>query len=386
MSLLDVSLDVSAVPLTPAGAGRYTIELARALGKRDDLTLQLIARRGDVERMAALGAGAVVPAVPNSTVTRLGYERLLLGRRIDRLRVDVHHGPHYTMPTTRRTPVVVTIHDLTFFDRPEVHEAAKVRFFRHAIERAARKAGCLVCVSQRTADDLARNVAVEVPVVVATHGIDHDRFKPTPPAPGADAAELELLGLDPQARRIVALGTLEPRKGVTTLIAAATPHLVAGALDELVLAGQRGWGVEEIDRAIESSPAADRIVQLGYVRDDSVPALLRSAAAVAYPSLDEGFGLPALEALACGCPLITTAGSVMADLCGDAPWLVEAGNADALSEAIAEVLGASSEELGRRRELGLAQAAPATWATAAARHVEAYKIACGQMPPRDLPH
>ena len=336
--------------------------------------------------MAALGAGAVVPAVPNSTVTRLGYERLLLGRKVDRLRVDVHHGPHYTMPTTRRTPVVVTIHDLTFFDRPEVHEAAKVRFFRHAIERAAREAGCLVCVSQRTADDLARNVAVEVPVVVATHGIDHDRFKPTPPAPGADAAELELLGLDPQARRIVALGTLEPRKGVTTLIAAATPHLVAGALDELVLAGQRGWGVEEIDRAIESSPAADRIVQLGYVRDDSVPALLRSAAAVAYPSLDEGFGLPALEALACGCPLITTAGSVMADLCGDAPWLVEAGNADALSEAIAEVLGASSEELGRRRELGLAQAAPATWATAAARHVEAYKIACGQMPPRDLPH
>ena len=345
MSLMDVSLDVSAVPLTPAGAGRYTIELARALGKRDDLTLQLIARRGDVERMAALGAGAVVPAVPHSTVMRLGYERLLLGRRIDRLGVDVHHGPHYTMPTTRRTPVVVTIHDLTFFDRPEVHEAAKVRFFRHAIERAAREAGCLVCVSQRTADDLARNVAVEVPVVVATHGIDHDRFKPTPPAPGADAAELELLGLDPQARRIVALGTLEPRKGVTTLIAAATPHLVAGALDELVLAGQRGWGVEEIDRAIESSPAADRIVQLGYVRDDSVPALLRSAAAVAYPSLDEGFGLPALEALACGCPLITTAGSVMADLCGDAPWLVEAGNADALSEAIAEVLRAGGSAL-----------------------------------------
>lgn len=386
MSGLGVSFDVSAVPLQPAGAGRYTLAIAAALHQRSDVTLQLIARQGDRSRMAALGAGEVHAAVPDSRVLRLGYERFLLGRRVDALGVDVHHGPHYTMPSTKRTPVVVTIHDLTFFDRPEAHEPAKVAFFRRAIERAARDADCLVCVSQRTAADLARHVSVEAPVVVATHGIDHRRFRPEPTNLDADLRQLGSLGLDPAVRRVVALGTLEPRKGIVTLIAALTPLLARGVLGELVLVGQRGWGVQEIDKAIQDSGVATHIRQLGYVEDDCVPALLRTAAAVAYPSLEEGFGLPALEALACGSPLITTSGSVMADLCGEAPWLFEPGEVGSLRAAISAALSASPEELARRRAIGAALAREATWERAARKHVEAYRIACARPPVQEHPH
>ena len=139
MSPLAVALDVSAVPEHPAGAGRYTIEVARALAEQDELALSLLSRRSDTARWSALGADRVVPIVPDGRVGRLAYERWRMGRTVDRLGVAVHHAPHYTMPGAMATPAVVTIHDVTFFEHPEVHEAAKVRFFTAAIRRAAFK-------------------------------------------------------------------------------------------------------------------------------------------------------------------------------------------------------------------------------------------------------
>ncbi len=373
MSRLRASLDVSAVPERPAGAGRYTIEVARALGDRDDLDLTLLSRRSDVGRWVELDAAGVDGVVPDGRLGRLAYERWRMGRAVDRLGVDVHHSPHYTMPGSMRTPGVVTIHDVTFFERPEVHEAAKVRFFSAAIARAASSAGALVCVSQRTADRLGRHVEVSVPVVVAPHGIDHDRF--TTVSVADDASTMAGLGLDPQARRIVSLGTLEPRKGIDTLITAFDALAHDHPDLELVIAGQRGWGTDEIDSRCAASSAASRIHLLGYVADEVVPALLRTASVVAYPSIDEGFGLPALEALACGAPLVTTAGSVMEEICGPAPWFCDPGDAASLRHAIALVLGSDLEELGRRRDLGVATAGEFTWAASADRHVEAYRLA-----------
>ena len=373
MTRLAASLDVSAVPARPAGAGRYTIEIARALAERDDLALTLLSRRSDAGRWVELGSAGVDGGVPDGRLGRLAYERWRMGRAVDRLGVDLHHSPHYTMPGSMRTPGVVTIHDVTFFERPEVHEAAKVRFFTAAIARAASSAGALICVSQRTADRLGRHVEVSVPVVVAPHGIDHGRFTT---APGAtDASAIARLGLSASARRIVSLGTLEPRKGIEALIAAFDALAQVDPDLELVIAGQRGWGTDEIDRRCAAAEAASRIHLLGYVDDAAVPALLRSASVVAYPSVDEGFGLPALEALACGAPLVTTIGSVMQEICGPAPWLCDPGDAASLGRAIGLVLEADPEELARRRDLGVATAAQFTWAASATQHVEAYRLA-----------
>jgi glycosyltransferase involved in cell wall biosynthesis len=141
----------------------------------------------------------------------------------------------------------------------------------------------------------------------------------------------------------------------------------------LVLGGQPGWGMAETERALAGARHADRVVRTGYLPDEAVPALLRQASVVAYPAFEEGFGLPALEALACGAPLVTTEGTAMAELAGGAALLVPPGDVDALAAALGSAL---AEGRGTpRRALGLAMARERTWEASVAEHLHAYAVA-----------
>ncbi|MGH9083066.1 MAG: glycosyltransferase family 4 protein [Acidimicrobiales bacterium] len=376
---LRVSLDVSAVPALPAGAGRYTIELAAALARRDDVDLVAVSRRGDGARWRHL-AGTVVPVAPAARPARLAWEQAVLPRALEATGPAVHHSPHYTMPERSRLPVVVTVHDCTFFDHPEWHERTKTLLFRRAIRVAARRAAAIVCVSATTAERLHQVCPVRGPVTVAPHGVDHDRFRPDGPAVATDEGTLRRLGLPPGRPFVLFVGTLEPRKNVPALVQAF--ERVADAHPEalLVIAGQPGWGGREVERAVVAAERhRDRVVRTGYVPDDAVPALLRSATVVAYPSLSEGYGLPALEALACGAPLVTTAGTAMAELAAGSALLVRPGDVDGLAAALDDVLGTgpSAPAVIERRRRGLAVAAERTWDASAARHLEAYRTAAG---------
>ncbi|MGH3744685.1 MAG: glycosyltransferase, partial [Mycobacteriales bacterium] len=176
------------------------------------------------------------------------------------------------------------------------------------------------------------------------------------------------------------VGTLEPRKDVASLVTAFAS--IAGSHEDLslVVAGGRGWRDQALQAALSAAgPCRERAVFTGYVPDDAVPALLRRAAAVAYPSLSEGYGLPALEAMACGAPLVTTSGTAMAEVAGDAAVLVPPGDVDALAGALSDLLAAGRDDPGvlARRATGLDRAAARTWAGSAERHVEAYRIAAG---------
>jgi glycosyltransferase involved in cell wall biosynthesis len=381
---LRLSLDVSAVPTRPGGAGYYTIELARALVGRGDLDLTLVARRDDAERWRGLveetSTTALVSTravVPNSRPGRLLFEQIGFPRLLPQTGVQVHHGPHYTMPERTSVPCVVTIHDLTFFDHPEWHVRSKALLFRRAIARAARDAAALICVSGVTAERLRALCEVRAPIVVAPHGVDHERFTPMEPGPGSDHAALQALGVPVDRPLVVFVGTLEPRKGVAPLVAAFDQ--VAGTHGDavLVLGGQMGWGLDETERSLAAARHRERIILTGYLPDAAVPALLRQAAVVAYPALEEGFGLPALEALACGAPLITTEGTAMAELAQGAARLVRPGDASMLAGALEEALGSSKADraVEDRRAGGLTVAAERTWAASASRHLEAYQIA-----------
>ena len=143
-----------------------------------------------------------------------------------------------------------------------------------------------------------------------------------------------------------------------------------------VLAGGAGWGASQVAEAVARSGVEDRIIRTGYVGDEVVPALYRSAVAVVYPALYEGFGLPALEAMACGAVVVTTSGSAMEEVAGDAAILVPPGDATALSGALDSVLAGDGTDPGRRQR-GLDIAARHTWAASATRHVEAYRMAAG---------
>jgi glycosyltransferase involved in cell wall biosynthesis len=365
-----VSIDVSAVPASPAGAGRYTLDVVAALGRRDDVALTLVSRRDDAARWDEVAPGArMVAAAPGRRPARLAWEQMRLPAVLGGLEVDLHHGPHYTMPERAKVPKVVTVHDLTFFDHPEWHERAKVPFFRRAIRVAARHADAVVCVSRATADRLAERLAPTAPVHIVPHGVDHARFTPAGDL-DVDSARLAALGV--RAPYVLFVGTVEPRKDVPALVRAfdrmAGHHREIG----LVIAGGPGWGRAAVDRAVAEARHAERILRTGYVPDDAVPALLRSASAVAYPSLEEGFGLPALEALACGAPLVTTTGSAMEEVAEGAALLVPPADVDALAGAL-DMVVRGDEGLATRRRRGLEIAARHTWAASAAGHVEVYR-------------
>jgi glycosyltransferase involved in cell wall biosynthesis len=288
----------------------------------------------------------------------------------ERLNIDVWHGPHYTLPLRLRCRAVLTVHDLTFFDHPEWHEKVKVAYFRPMIRAATKRSEVLVAVSAGTARRLEEVLAPEAQVITIPHGVDHDRFSAAPD--DGDADRLRGLGVRPPY--VAFVGTMEPRKAVPTLVEAFS-RLAAGHPDlRLVLAGRDGWGTEAVRAAVAASGFATRILRLRWVPDGSLPALLRHAEVVAYPSFEEGFGLPALEALACGAPLVTTAGSPMAELAGDAALTIPPGDPDVLAKAIESLL-ADPDRRDDLRKLGPEVAARCTWEASAQRHLWAYRLA-----------
>jgi len=410
---VSVSLDVSAVPRQAVGVGRFALDLVRVLARRGDVDLTLWCRHGDSERwsdasssrdeptsgapgvpaigeppvtqLAARDNFAVVRArAPSARPVRLVWEQLRLPGLLSRAGVGVHHGLHYTMPERAKVPLVVTIHDLTFFDHPEWHERTKVLVFRRAIRVAARRSTALLCDSRRTAERLEELCHPAGRVFVIPLGVDLDRFRPA--VPGHDTAgtftgvgrsdEDLLASLGVREPYVLFLGTLEPRKAVPELVAAFDVLARRESELSLVLAGKPGWGAQEVDRQIASAHHGDRVTRAGYVDDDAVPALLRRAAVMVYPAKEEGFGLPALEALACGAPLVTTSGTVMADLAGNAALTVSAGSVGDLADALGTTL--RGEGVGERRRLGLDVASRYSWEVSADAHVLAYRWAADQ--------
>jgi len=380
---MKVSLDVSAVPEDPVGAGHYILQLAQGLSARPDVDLVLFSRAGDADRWAPLvGPGNLHAAAPGPRPLRLAWEQLQLGPMVTVSGATVHHGPHYTMPRRCGIPSVVTVHDLSFFDEPRWHERSKVLLFRRAITRAAREAAVVICPSQFTAEALHRWCRVDAEVVVAPHGVDTVRFRPEEPSPGADGARLAALDsrMTPGRPFAVFVGTLEPRKDVPTLVAAFASVAERHPEALLVLAGGRGWGSDAVDEAMASTGLSGRIVRTGYVGDEVIPALLRAATVVVYPSLYEGFGLPALEALACGSPLITTRGTAMEEVAGASALLVPPGDTDALAGALDAALEDTGDEraVSERRTLGFAIVDQHTWGHSTDLHIAAYRGAVRQ--------
>ena len=370
-----VLVDVSSVPHQPVGAGMYVVELVSALDRSGEVELSLLARADDPDRWVDLAPSATVHAVaPTSRPARLVWEQVRGPRLATELGIDVWHGPHYTRPLRATVPSVVTVHDLTFFDHPEWHERTKVAYFQRVIPPAVRNASAIVAVSAFTASGVRDRFDPVAPVYVAPHGVDHDRFRTDADA-DTDAERLRTIGV--RSPYVAFVGLLEPRKNVPALVEAFARVSADRPNLRLVLAGGDGWGARAVRHAVATSGVASRILRPGYVPAATVPALLRNAEIVAYPSLTEGFGLPALEALACGATLVSTTGSAVEEVAGDAALLVPPGDVDALASALDWLLADPHARIDLSLR-GPARAADYTWDASAAIHLEAYRHAAGR--------
>jgi glycosyltransferase involved in cell wall biosynthesis len=370
---LKVIVDVTAIPQDRGGVGRYLDGVLPALGVRD-VQLLLVAQPHDVDSFSRAVPAAEVVAAPAGAArrpVRLAWEQTGLPHLVRRWRADVVHSPHYTMPLASPVPVVVTVHDATFFTDPGVHSPVKARFFRNATRVAGRCAAALIAPSEATRDEVAREAGVAPGRVhVARHGVDTTVFRP----PTTDDRNRVAASLDLAGRRYVAfLGTIEPRKNVPALIGAWV-DAVRDLADPpaLVLAGGRGWD-DRVDAAVAAVPDHLTVVRPGYLPLDDLPGLLGGAEVVAYPSLGEGFGLPVLEAMACRATVLTTDRLALPEVGGDAVAYTGTGRAE-IAAALASLL-ADPAERERLANRALVRAGSFTWGRAADVHLAAYQAA-----------
>jgi glycosyltransferase involved in cell wall biosynthesis len=357
---LRVAVDATAMPGLRAGAGTYITELVRAVDP-SDAKLEVFVKDTDAAELAAIAPSATMrPVRAGGRAMRIAWSHTILPLRVRRLRPDVFFGPHYTLPSGLRCPAVVTFHDPTFFSLPHLHERAKVAYFTRTARSGIARAARVIAPSEfARRGAISHGGADAARVDVVSEGVDLARY--TPGSPQTQRAPYVLF-----------LATLEPRKDVPTLIDAFD------ALDgsvELVLAGQRGWGAEAIDRALGRSRSG-RIRVPGYVSEDEKIDLYRGASAFVYPSIAEGFGLPVLEAMACGAPVVTTTGSAPEEIAGDAALLVPPQDPVALRDAMRRVLTDETlaSDLSRR---GIERAQRYTWTAAAAATVDVWRRAAG---------
>jgi glycosyltransferase involved in cell wall biosynthesis len=302
---------------------------------------------------------------------RLLWEQVGLPGVARRARADLIFSPHYTMPLFARVPVVVALYDAIFFSHPELHSRLKRTFFRFWIKQSLARAAACIAPSEATKAELLRLARPKSDRIhVALLGVDDDTFHV--PSARERAAASALIG---SGHWIAFLGTLEPRKNVANLVRAFGGLLASPEIQSrypglvLALAGGKGWD-GEVDRAIASSTARERILRLGFVPNDALAGILGGSVVTAYPSLGEGFGFPVLEAMKCGSPILTTRLLSLPEVGGDVAVYTEPD-----SESIERSLRALLEDdhdRASRSKAGVKRAAQFSWSASAKAHAAVF--------------
>jgi glycosyltransferase involved in cell wall biosynthesis len=362
-----LAVDVTALHSARTGVGVFTSELLERLHGREDIDLVAYA-------VTWRGRGRLRALVPPGTGTGRGPMAARPLRAVWKRTgrppiewwtgpVDVVHGPNFVVPPARDAALLVTVHDLTPLRFPELANRDTRQY--PALLRAALGWGAHVhTVSEFVADE-----------VVEAFSVPRERVHVVPNGIAAvdDGDSMSGRLLAGGERYVLALGTVEPRKDLPSLVAAFDAVAAEDADVRLVVAGQDGWGVEAYESAVASASHAGRIVRLGYVTDEQRADLLAGASVFAYPSRYEGFGLPPLEAMAVGVPVVTTHAGALPEIVGDAALTVEPGDGDALGGALSRVLS-DEDERARLRAAGLARIQHYDWATSVARLVDVYGL------------
>lgn len=282
--------------------------------------------------------------------------------------VDLFHSPNFILPPTRRAKMLLTVHDLSFIRHPQGAVPNLRRWLNRVVPRSLKRAHHILADSESTKQDLREIYAIPPEKITVVGAGVEERFHPiTEPAVLQRVRQQYRL---PETF-ILSLGTLEPRKNFTGLIQAYSQSPVQQS-HHLVIAGGRGWLYDDIFAAAAQSPVSQQIHLIGFVADEDLPALYTLADIFAYPSHYEGFGIPVIEAMACGTPVVCADNSSLPEVAGHAAQLVPATDTDALAEAL-QRLATDTELRDQAIDKGFLQAQRFSWPTAANRLLTVYQ-------------
>jgi glycosyltransferase involved in cell wall biosynthesis len=307
-------------------------------------------------------------------LARIVWEQTILPWELQRTQVDLLHAMAFAGPILSHVPMVVTIYDLSFLRFPEAFRPFNRWYLSQFTKLSARRARRLIAISESTRRDVVRYFGVpEDQVDVVYCGVD-PWFRPLE----AEQQERFRRAYALPDKYILFLGTLEPRKNLDRLVSAYSHWCRAeSGVPPLVIAGARGWYYQTVLDLVRTLGLEDMVVLLGYVPQQDLPSLYSSAQMFVYPSLFEGFGLPVLEAMAAGVPVITSNVSSLPEVAGDAGVLVDPTDVEGLAAAI----GSLWRDPDRRRSLssaGIEQASRFSWSDAAQKTMSVYERAMGR--------
>jgi len=370
-----IAIDYTPALRQGAGIGRYTRGLVTALAGMDRQNSYILFCAGErppaddwptnfVIRCSSLSARWLTVAWHRLHIP--APAELLTGA------CDLFHAPDFALPPLRRPRGIVTIHDLSFLRLPHCADPGLRAFLERVVPRSVARAARVLADSESTRRDLMELLGVDGEKISVVTPAVEPRFRRVED-PDQLAAVRARYRLPP--RFILGIGTLEPRKNFVGLIRAFAQMRRATGLDHaLVIAGRPGWLYEAIFEQVEREKLEGQVIFPGFVADADLPALYSLADLLAYPSLYEGFGIPVLEAMACGTPVVAGNNSSLPEAAGPAALLVDAQDVDGLADALMRALGDAT--LRRQMiERGYVQARRFTWQRSASDLLEAYRAA-----------
>jgi glycosyltransferase involved in cell wall biosynthesis len=374
-----IGIDYTAAVRQGAGIGRYTRNLVRAIAELDPETeyrLFVAGGSGEGGGLGALPGNFQVRSVPVSDRwLNIIWQRLRLPIPVQLVTgaLDLFHSPDFVLPPTGRTGSIVTVHDLSFLRRPECFVPGFSKYLVGAVTRAVGRAAHILADSESTRQDLLELLCVPPERVTVVYPGVEARFQPIR---DREVRQHVRRKYNLPERFVLGVGTIQPRKNFATLVEAFASLLAAGDAStlelHLVLAGERGWMYQDTFDTVETLELGNWVHFLGYVDDPDLPAIYSLASAFAFPTLYEGFGLPVLEAMACGTPVVAADNSSLPEVVGHAGLMVEASDAHELAASLSQVL--SDEPLRRRLEIsGLERSKQFTWSGAGAKVLELYR-------------
>lgn len=367
-----IGLDGYPLVWPKTGVAHYTLELALELARlAPEHSFELIAPAAYPPEVLehinqALNLRAI--SVKTNVVTRRWWA-VGLPRYLRRARVDLFHGTNYEVSLRNRGHNVLTVHDLSILTHAETHDRRIARRARRRLPIMVRAAARIITPTEAVKRELIERFKFDEARVFVTPYAPRKIFRPVRAEQTAEVRR----GLGVEDQFILFVGTIEPRKNLLTLVRAFAELLRnTEHWPQLVIAGPRGWLTAEFDRALAEANFGDQLRMIGYVSDDDLRALYSACKVFVYPSLYEGFGLPPLEAMACGAPVIASRIAAHVETLGAHAHLVEPTDERALAKAMATLLG-NQNERERLSRSGLEHSAGFSWEETAKLTLKVYE-------------